>query len=144
MGLFHSWGSFFRKSYSRVVCNFTKNVFLSKYFSRFLLSYLSRFFWQFRKVIFQKNLLVKAANRCNVFKIFILTKTIYSGPVTRVWENLRHLAFSVGVWLFWNGKRSMLFQIAVYSKTWPNNSLFMQLRRIQYPVKLLRLTAFVC
>ena len=56
------------------VSSSTKDVFLSKYFSRFLLGFV---------VIYQnlpENVYVVAANSCKVFKIFIPKKIIYSGP----------------------------------------------------------------
>ena len=40
-----------------------------------------------------------AANRCKVFKIFIPTKILYSGPGIKVWENLIRLAYRTGVLL---------------------------------------------
>ena len=53
--------------------------------------YLSKFRDILGMFISQKNLVV-AAKRCKVFKIFIPTKTIYSGPHI---SDLRRLAFRV-------------------------------------------------
>ena len=100
------------------ICNFNKNnLLLSVKISRHFIS--------------QKNLLVATANRHKVFKIFVPTKVIYSEPETRVWENLRVLAFRVVVWLHWNGKRYMLFQIKIKSKTCSSSLFFIQLRRFR-------------
>ena len=98
--------------------------------------YLPKFYDILGKFISQKNLSVAAVNRCKVSKIFIPTKIVYSEPDIMVWENLRHLAFWEGVLLYWNGRRYMLSQIAIFSKTC--RLLFMQLSGIHNPFKLLR------
>ena len=64
-----------------------------------------------------------------VFIIFIRTRIIYARQDIRVWENVRHLTFRVRVYLYWNGKRYMLFQIAIYRKTC--SLLFMKVRDIK-------------
>ena len=71
---------FFDKAGWMGVCNFTKNVFLSKYFSgfsfRFVVIYQN--FAIFQESLFPPKKLVVVANRCKVFKIFIPTKIIYT------------------------------------------------------------------
>ena len=54
----------------------------------------------FKKIYFQEKPFVVAANPCKVFKIFIPTKIIYSGPGIKVRENLIRLAFRTGVYLY--------------------------------------------
>ena len=58
--------------------------------------YLSKFRDILGKFISQENRFV-ATNRCEDFKIFIPAKTIYSVLHIIVWENLRRLAFGVGL-----------------------------------------------
>ena len=45
----------------------------------------------------QENPLVVAAKHCKVFKMLFSAKFIYSWLENRAWENLRQMAFPVGV-----------------------------------------------
>ena len=90
---------FFNKVAGWVSATLSKMYSLSSTFQGFcsdlLLSVkISRFF---RKVYFPEKHLVVVANRCNVVKIFIPTKVIYSGSGVRVRENLRRIAIWVAV-----------------------------------------------
>ena len=73
LGIYQWWGSFFWQNCRLGVSNFTKNVFFSKYFSRFSLRFvvISKFRDFLRKFISQKKPFgcVVAANRCKVFKV---------------------------------------------------------------------------
>ena len=64
------------------VCSFTRDMLIYKYFSRFLLRFVLQLsikkFSQFYELLFPENLLVAAANRFKVLKIFMSLKvTVY-------------------------------------------------------------------
>ena len=70
----------------------------SKIFAH-ICSFLQRVSRNFTNFCFQENLLVAAANRCKVLKIFIsINVTVYiQGRKTTVWENLRCFAFRMEI-----------------------------------------------
>ena len=79
--IINQWSSFFGQLCRLRVCNFTKYMLLYKYFPTFLHRFvksLHRVSRNFTNLCFPKNLLVAAASRCKVLKIFISMKvTVY-------------------------------------------------------------------
>ena len=129
------------------ICSFTKGMLLYKYFSRFLLRFVLQLsikkFSQFYELLFPENLLVAAANRFKVLKIFISLKvTVYiQDRRLRSEEALDVQGFEWKYNCTEMAKYTCDFKhniyCNIYSKTWPSSLLHIQQRCIQKPFQSL-------